>query len=55
MISQKHGPLNLAHIPLVRKEEPFYINISTPIPQKVQRIPNIDPLNPGSGTPNPDH
>ena len=34
---------DLAHITLGRNMDPFYINIRNPIPQKVNRIPNIDP------------
>ena len=34
----------LAHITLGRQKDPFFINIRNPIPQKVSRIPNIDPV-----------
>ena len=33
----------LVHITLGRKKDPFFLNIRNPIPQKVKRIPNIDP------------
>ena len=36
-------PQILAHITPGRKKDPFYRNIRSPIPPKVQRIPNIDP------------
>ena len=38
--------LNLVHITLGRKKDPFFLNIRNPIPQKVKRIPNIDPVKP---------
>ena len=33
----------LVHITLGRKKDPFFLNIRNPIPQKVKRIPDIDP------------
>ena len=35
--------ISLAHVTPGRKKDPFYINTRNPIPQKIQRIPNIDP------------
>ena len=39
-------PQTLVHITLGRKKDPFFLNIRNPIPQKVKRIPNIDPETP---------
>ena len=36
--------LNLAHITPGRKKDPFFLNIRNPIPPKVKRIPNNDPV-----------
>ena len=41
--------LNLVHITLGRKKDPFFLDIRNPIPQKVKRIPNIDPVKSGFG------
>ena len=40
------GPLVLAHVDVTprRKKDPSFLNIRNSIPQKVQRIPNIDPV-----------
>ena len=37
-------PLYFAHISLGRKKDSFYIRIRNPLPLKIKRIRNIDPV-----------